>query len=93
MTIDPIFFEAIMLICFGAAWPISICKMIRTKHSAGKSIGFLAVIWLGYFSGILFEWFGARDAVTWLYVFNMLMVLIDMALSIRYRKGPVTCAS
>ena len=31
-------FEAIMLICFGIAWPFSIYKLIETKKAKGKSI-------------------------------------------------------
>ncbi len=51
-------FEGIMLICFGAAWPISICKTLRSKKSSDKSILFIAVILIGYISGILIEVFG-----------------------------------
>jgi hypothetical protein len=30
---NPDIFEALMLICFGAAWPFSIYKMLKTKKS------------------------------------------------------------
>ena len=31
-------FEAIMLICFGAAWPFSIYKSYTSRENTGKSI-------------------------------------------------------
>ena len=44
--------EITMLICFGAAWPISIYKSWTSHSSKGKSLLFLAVIVIGYASGI-----------------------------------------
>ena len=41
-----------MLLCFGAAWPLSILKSWRARTARGKSLGFLAVILLGYTAGI-----------------------------------------
>ena len=38
------FFEAVMLICFGLAWPLNIIKSLRTKSTQGKSVLFLIVI-------------------------------------------------
>jgi len=42
-----------MLLCFGASWPISITKSLRTRVVAGKSPAFMAVIGSGYLSGIV----------------------------------------
>lgn len=84
--VNPEIFEAIMLICFGVAWPLSICKMLKSRQSHGKSIAFLSVILLGYISGLLFEYFGARNAVTFLYLLNTIMVVIDIALTVKYRQ-------
>ena len=44
--------ETLMLICFGAAWPLSILKSWRARTARGKSLGFLLVILLGYTAGI-----------------------------------------
>lgn len=44
--------ETLMLICFGAAWPLSILKSWRARTARGKSLGFLMVILLGYTAGI-----------------------------------------
>ena len=73
-------FEAIMLICFGISWPISIVKTIRTKHAAGKSPLFMSIVIVGYISGITHKWVHARDWIILLYIFNFVMVAIDLAL-------------
>lgn len=83
---DPDVFEAIMLICFGAAWPFSIYKMLKTKKAYGKSVYFLGVILTGYIAGILFEYFGERNIVISLYILNAVMVSVDLALTLRYSK-------
>ena len=44
--------ETLMLICFGAAWPLSILKSWRARTARGKSLEFLTVILLGYTAGI-----------------------------------------
>ena len=44
--------EITMLVCFGAAWPISIYKSWTSHSSKGKSVVFLAVIVVGYAAGI-----------------------------------------
>jgi hypothetical protein len=31
-------FEIAMLVCFGAAWPVSIYKSLKTRAVAGKSL-------------------------------------------------------
>ena len=81
---NPAIFEALMLICFGAAWPFSICRMIKTKKSDGKSLLFLSVILAGYVFGMCFQWFGERSGMIFLYLFNALLVSFDMFLTIKY---------
>jgi len=80
-------FEAIMLICFGAAWPISIYKLYKAKMAHGKSRLFLAVIMLGYLSGICYKITGRNDAIIALYVLNLIMVFIDFLLCCKYKKA------
>lgn len=84
---SPQIFEALMLICFGAAWPISIYKILKSKNTQGKSITFLFVILAGYVFGIMFNLTGTPDKVLYLYFLNAAMVLIDMGLSIKYRQS------
>ncbi len=86
MQINPVIFEAMMLICFGAAWPFSIYRMLKTKKSQGKSVPFLVVLLFGYACGILFEYFGMRSAVIILYIINTLMVSADLMLTLKYRE-------
>ena len=78
-------FEAVMMICFGASWPVSILKTIKVKNPAGKSIGFLILIEIGYLSGIIFK----LQHFDWgiaLYILNALMVATDLILVLYYRK-------
>jgi hypothetical protein len=84
---NPDIFEGIMLVCFGCAWPLSIYKTWKTKTSRGKSLFFLTVILIGYISGMLFELFGDLNFVIYLYIINMIMVIMDLVLSIKYRDN------
>jgi hypothetical protein len=79
-------FEAIMLLCFGAAWPVSIVKSWKGRSTGGKSFAFSVIVILGYISGIVNKLLNKPDLVTWLYVLNLVMVSIDAALWIRNRK-------
>jgi hypothetical protein len=79
-------FESIMLLCFGAAWPFSIYRLLKTKNSAGKSVPFLSVILTGYISGIFYKIYGRCDAIIVLYILNAIMVSTDLLLTVRYRK-------
>ncbi|MEI7900957.1 MAG: hypothetical protein WCK89_11955 [bacterium] len=81
-------YEAIMLLCFGVAWPFSILRSWRARTSKGKSAPFLFVILVGYAAGILNKvTLGQhRDPVLGLYVLNLLMVSLDTALYFRNRR-------
>ena len=83
---NPDIFEVAMLICFGVAWPFSIYKMLKTKKSQGKSLVFIVVIFTGYIAGMLFQWFGTRNAAIFLYTINAAMVLVDFSLTLKYRE-------
>ena len=79
-------FEMIMLLCFGAAWPLSIYKSYTSKSVSGKSVFFLYVIMLGYVSGIINKLLYHYDWVVFLYVLNLLMVTTDLLLYYRNLK-------
>ena len=79
-------FEIAMLVCFGAAWPFSLCRSFRSRTNAGKSLFFLGVVFLGYVSGILHKIFFSPDPVIWLYVLNGIMVGGDIFLYFRNRR-------
>ncbi len=79
-------FEIVMLICFGAAWPFSIYRSLRSRTNAGKSLPFLYIVLLGYLAGILHKVFYSFDQVIFLYVFNSLMVGADILLYYRNNR-------
>ena len=82
-------FEIIMLVCFGAAWPVSIYKSWKTRQIAGKSLPFLLIILVGYAAGILHKLVFHFDLVIYLYALNAVMVGIDAGLYIRNRIAHV----
>ena len=80
-------FEALMLICFGVAWPFSIWRIWKTKAARGKSMWFLCIVLTGYVSGVIHKVLNSLDYVIILYVMNSLLVSVDIALSWRYRNN------
>jgi len=79
-------FEAVMLLCFGAAWPFSIYKSFKSRKNSGKSVVFLYVVVIGYISGVLHKLLYSYDAVIFLYILNSIMVSIDIMLYYRNKK-------
>ncbi|MCX7794541.1 MAG: hypothetical protein N2257_09105 [Thermodesulfovibrionales bacterium] len=80
------FFEILMVICFGAAWPFSIVKSLKTKDVSGKSPVFLFIVLAGYISGIIHKILYSYDAVIFIYIINALMVAIDTAIYFQIKK-------
>ncbi len=76
-------FEALMLLCFGAAWPLSIYKSYTSRSVEGKSPYFLMVLIVGYVFGILNKLIVRYDVVFFLYVLNLMMISTDLALYYR----------
>jgi uncharacterized membrane protein len=74
-------FESIMLICFGASWPMAIYKTYRSKNPSGKSLTFLYLILTGYLSGIFHKVFKEYNWVVFLYILNAVMVASDIVLT------------
>lgn len=87
-------FEGIMLICFGASWPVSIAKTIKAKNPAGKSMIFLYLVFVGYVCGCFHKYYYAWSPFIWLYAFNGVMVATDITLTHYYlmklRKNSAT---
>jgi hypothetical protein len=80
-------FEAGMLVCFGASWPINIIKSITSKSIKGKSLHFMYVILLGYIFGITGKFVYDRDILLIvLYSVNFIMVTIDICLYYRNKR-------
>ncbi|MFA6618088.1 MAG: hypothetical protein WCT23_03350 [Candidatus Neomarinimicrobiota bacterium] len=80
------YFEIIMLICFGAAWPFSIYRSWKSRSTKGKSLLFMLIVILGYAAGILHKIYFYYDLVIYLYALNLLMVSVDVGLYIRNRS-------
>lgn len=83
-------YEVIMLVCFGAAWPLSIYKSYTSNSVEGKSLFFLLIVLMGYISGILHKIFYNFDYVIYLYIVNIIMVGIDILLYLRNSKRAPT---
>ena len=78
-------FEILMIVLFGASWPMNVIKSIKSKTTKGKSLLFLILIFTGYIFGIAgkliagnFKWY-----VLFFYVLNAVMVATDMVLYFR----------
>ncbi len=88
------FFEGVMLICFGASWPISISKSLRTRQVAGKSLVFMLLVFVGYLAGLSAKLAIAAvrnetpQPVSLLYFINTLLVATDICLYIRLHPKP-----
>ena len=82
------YFEVIMIVCFGASWPMNVIKSYKSRTTQGKSLSFLIMILIGYTCGIIgklvaeqINWF-----VLFFYVLNTLMIATDLILYIRNYK-------
>ena len=86
--------EIIMLLCFGASWPINLHKAWKSRSAKGQSVLFLCLIDIGYVAGIAAKLanpaymaaFGEKWYVLFFYVLNFTMVAVDLGLYIRNRK-------
>ncbi|PKN46962.1 MAG: hypothetical protein CVU59_04450 [Deltaproteobacteria bacterium HGW-Deltaproteobacteria-17] len=76
-------FEALMLLCFAAAWPAAIHKSWVSRTARGKSLAFLVIVLVGYFAGIAYKITGNLDRVIIMYAFNACLVSVDLGLYVR----------
>ena len=79
-------FEALMMLSFGVSWPVSIAKALRTKVVAGKSPLFMIIVIFGYVCGVVHKVVYNLDWVVALYVLNLVMVALDLALYLKYMR-------
>ncbi len=88
------FFEVVMIVSFGASWPLNVIKSYKSRTTKGKSLAFLCLIFFGYIAGItsklINEAYMAAFAQKWyvlfFYVLNLLMVGTDLILYFRNLK-------
>lgn len=71
--------ETVMLLCFGASWPISVIKNIKAKTAKTMSLQFIMLIILGYIAGISAKIISHRiNYVLIVYLFNLICVSINL---------------
>ena len=83
--------EVIMIVSFGASWPLNVIKSYRARTTQGKSLPFLCLILFGYVAGIISKFvndvymasFASKWYVLFFYFLNFIMVAVDLGLYIR----------
>ena len=83
--------EIVMIVSFGASWPMNVIKSYRARTAKGKSLGFLLLILFGYVAGIAsklvnetyMDNISEKWYVLFFYVLNFVMVFVDFTLYIR----------
>ena len=85
--------EIIMVLSFGASWPLNVIKSYKARTAKGKSVAFLCLIFFGYIAGIASKFmneaymaaFSQKWYVLFFYFLNLFMVGIDLVLYFRNR--------
>ncbi len=86
--------EIIMIVSFGASWPLNVMKSWKARTAKGKSLWFLLLILFGYIAGIISKFvnpaymaqIGSKWYVLFFYFLNFIMVFIDLCLYFRNRS-------
>ena len=86
--------EIIMIVSFGASWPMNVMKSYKARTTKGKSLLFLCLILFGYVAGITSKFvneaymaaFAQKWYVLFFYILNFIMVGTDLLLYIRNYK-------
>ncbi len=86
--------EIIMIVSFGASWPLNVIKSYKARTTKGKSLAFLCLIFFGYIAGIASKFvnpaymasIGQKWYVLFFYVLNLIMVGADLCLYARNSK-------
>ncbi|MBQ8743317.1 MAG: hypothetical protein IJZ03_08120 [Clostridia bacterium] len=86
--------EIVMILSFGASWPMNVIKSYKARTTKGKSLGFLLLIFFGYIAGIASKLvneaymsnISSKWYVLFFYCLNLLMVGADLLLYIRNKK-------
>lgn len=91
--------EVVMVVSFGASWPLNVIKSYKTRTAKGKSPAFLCFIFFGYIAGIISKLlnpaymaaFDTKWYVLFFYVLNLIMVAVDLCFYVRNRKLDKAC--
>lgn len=85
------YFEGLMLLCFAVGWIWSIARTLKARSAGNRSAFLGALICSGYVLGIfskllLWQHDGTLSPLTWLYVCNLAITGIDLALVLHYAQ-------
>ncbi len=83
--------EILMVVSFGASWPLNIVKAFKARTAKGTSLAFLFLIFFGYIMGIASKFlnpeymadFSQKWYVLVFYCINLVMVGINIVLYFR----------
>ena len=86
--------EIIMIVSFGASWPLNVVKSYKARTAKGKSLGFLLLIFFGYIAGIASKFvneaymqnINEKWYVLFFYFLNLTMVGADLVLYFRNKR-------
>ncbi|MEE0879826.1 MAG: PQ-loop domain-containing transporter [Treponemataceae bacterium] len=79
--------EAIMLICFGLSWPISLIKNVKAKSAKNMSFRFILLIIIGYIAGIFAKIIShSFNYVLIIYLINLLIVSGNLVIYFVHKK-------
>ena len=86
--------EIVMIVAFGASWPLNVVKSYRARTAKGQSLPFLCLIFCGYIAGIASKFlneaymsaFASKWYVLIFYFINLTMVGINLLLYARNAK-------
>ena len=85
--------EIVMIVSFGASWPLNVIKSYKAGTTKGKSLPFLLLIFFGYIAGIASKFmneaymaaFSEKWYVLFFYFLNITMVGLDLIMYVRNR--------
>ena len=86
--------EIIMIVSFGASWPINLRKNIKSRTTKGISLWFYLLIFFGYIAGILSKFlnetymnsFSTKWYVLVFYFINLIIVGLNIIVYFRNKK-------
>lgn len=86
--------EIIMIVSFGASWPLNVMKSYKARTAKGMSLSFLCLIFFGYIAGICSKLtntaymanFSSKWYVLFFYCLNLVMVGLNLILYFRNKK-------
>lgn len=86
--------EVVMIVSFGASWPLNVIKSYKARTTKGKSLAFLLLIFFGYVAGIVSKLvnasyiaqIGYKWYVLFFYMLNFIMVGADLLMYARNYK-------